>query len=81
MILSHGIVDAHFGACYICPMEKLKSYIVALGMSQNRCAVSLGMLPQAMSMYLQGKRKLSAAEAVKIEDATCGAVTVRDLSA
>lgn len=60
-------------------MEKLRAYIKDQGQSQNSFALRVGLIPQALSLILSGQRKLSAEEAVRIEDATGGAVTVRDL--
>ena len=61
------------------PMEKLRTHIAEHEKSQNAFAMRIQMIPQALSMVLSGQRKLSAAEAVRIEDATGGSVTVRDL--
>lgn len=60
-------------------MEKLKSHMKTAGLSQNVFAMQIGMIPQRLNSIIKGKRKLTAAEAIMIEDATKGAVTVRDL--
>ncbi len=65
--------------CQISGMEKLRAYIKDRNLSQNSFALQVGMIPQTLSLILSKQRKLSAEEAIRIEDVTGGVITVRDL--
>jgi DNA-binding transcriptional regulator YdaS (Cro superfamily) len=60
-------------------MEKLASYIAEHEKSQTAFAMRIGIVPQKLSLILSRQQRLLAVEAVMIEDATQGKVTVRDL--
>lgn len=60
-------------------MEKLIAYLSDTKVPRWVFAQRIGVNPSSFSLILSGNRKLTAAEAVKIEDCTGGKVTVRDL--
>ena len=60
-------------------MEKLASYIRSTGQPQRAFAQAIGVTENQLSRIMRGIQKLTAEQAVLIEDATGGKVTVREL--
>jgi transcriptional regulator with XRE-family HTH domain len=58
-------------------MEKLKAWITDNNLTQREFAAMVGLSPTAVHQLLRGRNAPSVVAAIKIDDATGGAVPVR----